>query len=149
MAKFSRLELKMTECKHTEWYNQHFVPVRPQYLVKSLRLNIHIFDRLVRPGFSSGIWCMSILNWWKQLPVLESKSWNAYTQGMYQVLFTIRSPLSLVVVFVRYSKSMDTLRSHLELPSLRHVLDAFERFVFLTIHVQSVHLQPCRGTEMQ
>lgn len=52
------------------------------------------------------------------------------------------TPQSLVGL-VRDSQSIVPLRPNLELSSLGHVLDAFERFVFLTVHVQSVHLQPC------
>lgn len=47
------------------------------------------------------------------------------------------------VGLVRRLQSIAALRPNLELSSLGHVLDAFERFVFLTVHVQSVHLQAC------
>lgn len=40
-----------------------------------------------------------------------------------------------------------SLCSHLELSGLGHVLDAFEGFILLPIHVQPVHLQPCAGTQ--
>lgn len=34
-----------------------------------------------------------------------------------------------------------SLGPHLEFPRLGHVLDAFERFVFLAVHVQPIYLQ--------
>lgn len=62
---------------------------------------------------------------------------------MYQVpsphLITPQSRVGLL----RDSQSIVDLCPNLELSSLGHVLDAFERFVFLTVHVQSVNLQPC------
>lgn len=36
---------------------------------------------------------------------------------------------------------------HLEFPRLGHVLDAFEGFVLLSVHVQAIYLQPFRTKE--
>lgn len=64
-------------------------------------------------------------------------------------MYQLRSPHPITpqshVGLVRYWQSIVALRPNLELSSLGHVLDAFERFVFLAVHVQSVHLQPCRA----
>lgn len=39
-------------------------------------------------------------------------------------------------------RSHQSLRPHLKLARLRHVFDAFEGFVLLSVHVQPVYLQP-------
>lgn len=50
--------------------------------------------------FNSGFYVRwSFLNCYKEPPIFVVKSWNAYTQGMYQLPFPITSPLSLMVVW--------------------------------------------------
>lgn len=60
---------------------------------------------------------------------------------MYQLLFPITSPLSLMVAqwLSPVVTEKQSLSPDLELTSLGHVLDAFERFILLTIHVQPIH----------
>lgn len=88
----------------------------------------------------------SILNCYKKPSILVGKSWNAYTQGMYQLPVPSHISPSVSWWFGPLVTEWPSLCPHLELASLCHVLDAFERFIFLTVHVQPVHLQPCWTT---
>lgn len=76
----------------------------------------------------------------RSLAICVGQSLNAYTQGMYQLPFTPSHHPS--VSWWLGPVVTESLCPDLELASLGHVLDAFERFVLLTIHVQPVHLQP-------
>lgn len=53
------------------------------------------------------------------------------------ITFIILCP---VVVWSNGHRAFSHLCPDLELARLRHVLDAFERFILLTVHIQTIHL---------